>query len=165
MTHKAKSKSTAAPIASFSKSKEVSLPQLSTINAAVLSVLHLHCVLLFSICHNIWHHLESKSSPFADVSALANFAFPAMKTPLVSLDEFCGHFWFPQTFMHLLMLALQLLKHLVSRFSITIPNDLYSAFPSKSHFHFWKHTLSLKPLDPSAHFPSIEEILAEYDPD
>ncbi|ESK80709.1 hypothetical protein Moror_14673, partial [Moniliophthora roreri MCA 2997] len=92
-------------------------------------------MLLFSICHNVWHHLEGKSSPFADVSALANFAFPAMKTPLVSLDKFCGRFWFPQTFMCLLMLALQLLKCLDSHFSITIPNDLY------------------------------KEILAEYNPD
>uniref|UniRef100_A0A0W0FBT9 Uncharacterized protein n=1 Tax=Moniliophthora roreri TaxID=221103 RepID=A0A0W0FBT9_MONRR len=165
MTRKVKSKSTAVPIASSLKSKEVSLPQLSTINAAVLSVLHLYCVLLFSICRNVWHHLEGKSSPFADASALANFAFPAMKTPLVSLDEFCGRFWFPQTFMHLLMLALQLLKRLDSHFSITIPNDLYSAFPSKSRFHFWKHTLGLKPLNPSENFPSNEEILAKYDPD
>uniref|UniRef100_A0A0W0F9L5 Uncharacterized protein n=1 Tax=Moniliophthora roreri TaxID=221103 RepID=A0A0W0F9L5_MONRR len=102
MTYKAKSKSTTA-VASPLKSKNVSLPQLSTINAATLSVLHLHCMLLFSICHNIWCHLKGKSSPFADVSALANFAFPAMKTPLVSLNEYCGQFWFPQAFMSLLI--------------------------------------------------------------
>ncbi|ESK80625.1 hypothetical protein Moror_9178 [Moniliophthora roreri MCA 2997] len=131
MTRKAKSKSTTA-VASSSKLKNVSLPQLSTVNAATLSVLHLHCMLLSSICCNIWCHLEGKSSPFANASALANFAFPAMKTPLVLLDEYCGWFWFPQAFMSLLMLALQLLKRLESRFSITIPNDLYSSFPSKS---------------------------------
>ncbi|ESK85171.1 hypothetical protein Moror_17175 [Moniliophthora roreri MCA 2997] len=143
MTCKAKSKSTAA-VASSSKSKNISLPQLSTVNAATLSVLHLHCMLLSSICHNIWHHLEGKSSPFADASALANFAFPAIKTPLVSLDEYCGRFWFPQAFMSLLMLALQLLKHLESHFSITISNNLYSSFPFKSQFYFWKHMLGLK---------------------
>uniref|UniRef100_A0A0W0G627 Uncharacterized protein n=1 Tax=Moniliophthora roreri TaxID=221103 RepID=A0A0W0G627_MONRR len=62
------------------------------------------------------------------------------------------------------MLALQLLKHLDSHFSIGIPNDLYSAFPSKSQFHFWKHLLGLKPLNPSTDFPSIRDILAEYNP-
>uniref|UniRef100_A0A0W0FUG3 Uncharacterized protein n=1 Tax=Moniliophthora roreri TaxID=221103 RepID=A0A0W0FUG3_MONRR len=144
MTRKVKSKSTAAPIASSSKSKDVSLPQLSFINAATLSILHLHCTMLFDTCHNIWRHLEGRSSLFTDASALANYAFPAMKIPLVPLDKYCGKVWFPHTFMCLLLLALQLLKCLESRFSISIPNNLYSAFPSKSWFHFWKHTLGLK---------------------
>uniref|UniRef100_A0A0W0GCE3 Uncharacterized protein n=1 Tax=Moniliophthora roreri TaxID=221103 RepID=A0A0W0GCE3_MONRR len=160
MTCKVKSKSTATPIASFSKSKDVSLPQLSSINATTLSILHLHCMMLFDTCRNIWRHLEGQSSLFTSASALANYAFPAMKIPL-----YCGKFWFPHTFMRLLLLALQLLKCLESCFSISIPNNLYSAFPSKSQFHFWKHTLGLKPLNPLENFPSNEEILAEYDPD
>ncbi|ESK80781.1 hypothetical protein Moror_8509 [Moniliophthora roreri MCA 2997] len=163
MTHKVKSKSTAAPIASSLKLKDVSLPQLSSINATTLSILHLHCMMLFDTCHNIWRHLEGQSSLFTDASALANYTFLAMKIPLVPLDEYCGTFWFPHTFMHLLLLALQLLKRLKSHFSISISDNLYSAFPSKSWFHFWKHTLGLKPLDPSENFPSNEEILAKYD--
>ncbi|ESK81251.1 hypothetical protein Moror_11263 [Moniliophthora roreri MCA 2997] len=98
MTCKAKSKSSATPITSFSKSKDVSLPQLSTVNPATLSVLYLHCKLLFSVCQSIWTHLEGKSSPFTDVSALVNFTFLAMETLLVLLDEYCGKFWFPQLF-------------------------------------------------------------------
>ncbi|ESK80603.1 hypothetical protein Moror_15558 [Moniliophthora roreri MCA 2997] len=138
MTHKAKSKPATA-ITSSSKLKDISLPQLSALNATTLSVLHVYCKLLFSVCQKIWLHLKEKSSPFTNVPALVNFV-PAMKTPLVSLNKYCG-----------------------SQFTITISDDLYSSFPSKSQFYFWKHTLGLKPLDSSAHFPSKEDILAKYD--
>uniref|UniRef100_A0A0W0EV19 Uncharacterized protein n=1 Tax=Moniliophthora roreri TaxID=221103 RepID=A0A0W0EV19_MONRR len=81
MTHKVKSKPATA-VASSLKSKDVSLPQLSTVNVATLSILHLHCTMLFDTCHNIWKHLKGQSSLFTDMSALVNYAFPAMKIPL-----------------------------------------------------------------------------------
>ncbi|ESK81055.1 hypothetical protein Moror_3535 [Moniliophthora roreri MCA 2997] len=170
MTRKVKSKSTAAPIASSSKSKDVSLPQLSSINTATLSILHLHCTMLFDTCHNIWRHLEGRSSLFTDTSALVNYAFPAMKIPLVPLDKYCGKFWFPHTFMCLLLLALQLLKCLESRFSISIPNNLYNHEDSDSSNEDGsgdEDIVKVKPskcpvhsIKPPAHATPIVEVLA-----